>query len=221
MLLANWNNGHVMRAMPPLPSPSLQEPCALPTIAGVDEVGRGPLAGPVVAAAVLLEPRDMPLGLMDRIADSKTLNMGQRTEIAAALQGCCVFALGWADVAEIETWNILGATHLAMARAIKALGTVPGRVLIDGNSAPALPCPCECIVGGDASVPAIAAASIVAKVARDRHMEVLAESCPGYGWERNRGYGTPEHLDALRRLGVNEHHRRSFKPVREALAASR
>lgn len=190
---------------------------AAPRVAGIDEVGRGPLAGPVVAAAAILDPARMPSGLMERLVDSKTLNAHRREEIAAALADCCLLGLGWASVAEIERLNILGATHLAMARAVDALGIVPERALVDGNRAPALPCPAECIVRGDASVPAIAAASIAAKVARDRHMDTLAESTPGYGWERNRGYGTAEHLDALRRLGVSAHHRRAFKPVRDAL----
>lgn len=207
--------------MPSKQPPSARPASDAPRIAGIDEVGRGPLAGPVTAAAVILVPARMPPGLLDRLADSKTLSPKTRAEIAAALQDCCPCGLGWADLADIETFNILGATHLAMARAVEALSIVPDRVLVDGNSAPALPCPAECIVGGDACVPVIAAASIVAKVARDRHMEVLAEACPGYGWERNRGYGTAEHLEALGRLGVSAHHRRTFKPVREALDLNR
>jgi len=186
-------------------------------VCGVDEVGRGPLAGPVTAAAVVLRVDALPRDLLGRLGDSKTLSPELRTELAAAIRETCAVGLGEASVAEIDTWNILNASHLAMGRAVAALGLAPDLALVDGNRPPALDCPAECVVGGDATVLSIAAASIVAKVARDTQLEALAEACPGYGWERNRGYGTAEHLAALHRLGVSDHHRRSFKPVRERL----
>jgi ribonuclease HII len=188
-------------------------------VVGIDEVGRGPLAGPVVAAAVILRPQAMPRGLHERLADSKTLRPDIRAEIAAALHETCTVALGEASVAEIDTWNILNASHLAMARAVEELEIAADFALVDGNRLPALPCAGDCVVGGDGKVLSIAAASIVAKVARDRMMCALAESHPGYGWERNMGYGTAEHRAALARLGATDHHRRSFRPVREALAS--
>lgn len=187
-------------------------------IAGVDEVGRGPLAGPVMAAAVVIDPARLPSSVLGRLADSKALKPEVREELAAMIRECCSVGLGEATVAEIDTWNILHASHLAMARAVQALGTTPDQALVDGNQVPALPCPAECVIGGDATVPAIAAASIVAKVARDARMEALARDHPGYGWERNRGYATPEHRTALLRLGPCAHHRRSFAPVRELLS---
>ncbi|HBG98628.1 MAG: ribonuclease HII [Rhodobacteraceae bacterium] len=179
-------------------------------IAGVDEAGRGPLAGPVLAAAVILPDGWAPPGL----DDSKKLSAAERRRLDAALRGRAIWALGAASVAEIDRINIREATHLAMRRAVAALGVVPDRVLIDGNALPgALPCPAEAIVGGDASVPQIAAASILAKVARDRIMARLDTRWPGFGWAANAGYGTRAHRDALARLGVTPHHRRSFRPI--------
>ena len=175
-------------------------------IAGVDEVGRGPLAGPVVVAAVILR---RPLA---GLADSKQLSEPRRCQLDALIRAEACFALAAASVAEIERFNILGATMLAMRRAVLRLGVRPGLVLVDGNRPPMLDLPVRCVVGGDATVPEISAASIVAKVARDRLMRRLAQRYPGYGWERNAGYGTPEHLAALRRLGVNRHHRLGFAP---------
>jgi ribonuclease HII len=175
-------------------------------VAGVDEVGRGPLAGPVVVAAVILR---RPLA---GLADSKQLSEARRRELDAAIRANAQVALAAASVAEIERFNILGATMLAMRRAVLRLGVRPSLVLVDGNRPPRLDLPVRCVVGGDATVPEISAASIVAKVARDALMVRLARRHPGYGWERNAGYGTPEHLAALHRLGVNCHHRKSFAP---------
>jgi ribonuclease HII len=174
--------------------------------AGVDEVGRGPLAGPVVAAAVIL------LRPVAGLADSKTLAAARRRELAAIIRDGCAVGVGAASVTEIERHNVLGASMLAMRRAVLRLRVQPGLVLVDGNRAPPLESPCRCVVGGDATVPEISAASIVAKVVRDALMVRLAQRHPGYGWERNAGYPTPEHLAALSRLGLCRHHRRGFAP---------
>lgn len=186
-------------------------------VAGVDEVGRGPLAGPVVAAAVILRA-PVPAGL----ADSKALCAARREELAALLRAsAAVVALGAASVAEIDRLNILHATLLAMRRAVLRLAVRPGLVLVDGNALPpGLPCPARAVVGGDRTEPAIAAASILAKVARDRCMRRLGLRHAGYGWDSNAGYGTPAHLAGLARLGTTRHHRFSFRPVREAAAAA-
>lgn len=188
-------------------------------VVGIDEVGRGPWAGPVLACAVALDPGALPDGLLARLADSKALSHAVRVELARALQTHATVAFGRAEVAEIDTWNILQASHMAMARAVAALPRVPDHALVDGNRAPALPCSCDTVVGGDAAVVSIAAASIAAKVARDLEMEQLARAHPGYGWERNRGYGTAEHKRGLAELGATPQHRRSFKPVQAVLAA--
>jgi ribonuclease HII len=183
-------------------------------VAGVDEVGRGPLAGPVVAAAVILDLTCVPGGL----DDSKRLSARSRAALVEALAGSARVGLGAASVDEIERVNILQATWLAMHRAIAALPVAPDHLLIDGRHLPrGLPCRAEAVVGGDARSVSIAAASIVAKVWRDRLMVDLAQQYPGYGWERNAGYGTSEHLAALRTLGVTPHHRRSFRPVHNML----
>ena len=186
-------------------------------VIGVDEAGRGPLAGPVVAGAVLLcKPR--PAGL----DDSKKLTRGERAVLEHRIKRRCRWAVGVVEVDEIERLNIFGATMLAMTLAVAALcdqlGEHPHEVLIDGNLTPAGRCgdwrwPARPIVGGDASEPCISAASIIAKEHRDRLMRGLAAEHPGYGWERNAGYGTPEHLAALRRHGPTVHHRRTFAPV--------
>ena len=183
----------------------MARPLSGPTV-GVDEVGRGPLAGPVVVAAVILKRPIVGL------ADSKALSAAQRDELAAIIRRDGRVALAAASVAEIERLNILGATLLAMRRAVLRLGVRPGLVLVDGNRPPAIEAPVRCVVGGDATVPEISAASIVAKVARDALMCRLALRYPGYGWERNAGYPTREHLAALARLGINCHHRRGFAP---------
>ena len=179
------------------------------TIAGIDEVGRGPLAGPVVAAAVVL------CRAVEGIADSKQMSARQRQLVASELVTSCYFGIGAASVQEIDRINILQATFLAMARALARLPVRPSRVLVDGDRAPPLSIPAECVIRGDAAVPAIGAASILAKVLRDRLMGRLAERYPGYGFATNVGYGTAEHLSGLERLGPTIHHRRSFAPVRE------
>jgi ribonuclease HII len=179
-------------------------------IAGVDEVGRGPLAGPVLAAAVvLLQP-------LAGLADSKTLTARQREMLAEALlrPRQALVGIGAASVGEIDRLNILEATMLAMQRAVEHLPLTPDLALIDGNRAPALPCPARAVVGGDRTVLAIGAASIVAKVTRDRLMARLDRRHPGYGWSKNAGYPTAEHRAALRALGICRHHRLSFAPVR-------
>jgi ribonuclease HII len=187
-------------------------------VVGVDEVGRGPLAGPVVACALALDPARVPADLLARLRDSKTLSRESREAIAAGLRATAVHALGRAEVAEIDRLNILHAAMLAMTRAVAALPQVPAHALIDGNRVPdGLPCPGEAVVDGDARVLSIAGASILAKVARDREMADLDARHPGYGWAANAGYATRQHRDALLTLGVTAHHRRSFKPVREAL----
>ncbi len=178
-------------------------------VAGVDEVGRGPLAGPVVAAAVILPPTQ-PIGL----ADSKTLSPARRHRLDLVIRASSDVSIALASVAEIDRLNILEATMLAMQRAVEGLPEPPGAALVDGNRLPDLACPARAIVKGDASQPAIAAASIVAKQARDAMMRALAAAYPGYGWERNAGYGTREHKAALSRLGPSPEHRRSFAPVR-------
>lgn len=182
-------------------------------IAGVDEAGRGPWAGPVVAAAVVLGHK-RPHGL----DDSKKLSARRRQMLFDALQASdALIGVGQASVAEIDAINILQATHLAMARAVDALGIRPDLVLVDGNRLPRWPWPSRAIVGGDGSEPAIAAASIIAKVTRDAVMAELARQHPAYGWDRNQGYGTAAHAAALAAQGVTAHHRRSFAPVRAAL----
>jgi len=182
-------------------------------VAGVDEVGRGPWAGPVVAAAVILEQGSIPPG----IDDSKALTRRRREALFEVLRGSAIIGIGQATVEEIERLNILGAALLAMNRAVEALGVVPGHALIDGNRLPQLPCPASALVGGDRRSLSIAAASVIAKVTRDRIMAQLAADHPGYGWERNAGYGTAEHRAALDRLGVTVHHRRGFKPIARRL----
>jgi ribonuclease HII len=183
-------------------------------VAGVDEAGRGPLAGPVVAAAVVLDPARLPEGL----DDSKRLGPRRCAALAPAIRAAAVWALGIASVAEIDRLNILAASHLAMQRALAALPVAPGLVLIDGNRLPpGLPCPAEAVVGGDRRCLSIAAASILAKVARDAIMAELDRLWPGYGWARNAGYPSAAHLAALIRLGPTPHHRRSFAPVRALL----
>lgn len=179
-------------------------------IAGVDEAGRGPLAGPVVAAAVILDPARPIAGL----ADSKTLSPARRERLAEAIRAeSLAWALGRADVAEIDRLNILQASLLAMRRAVAALPVAPDQALVDGNRCPRLDCPCAAIVKGDATVPAISAASILAKVARDAELRQLHERYPHYDFARHKGYPTAAHLAALRRHGPCPEHRRSFAPV--------
>ncbi len=193
-------------------------------VVGIDEAGRGPWAGPVVAAAVWLSPEALPAGLLDRIDDSKRLTRQAREALCRALQAtgpaAARIGIGEAGVIEIDRLNILQASLLAMSRAVADLQGTPDAALIDGNTAPRLPCPAETVVKGDGRCLSIAAASIIAKVTRDRHMSGLAARHPGYGWERNQGYGTAEHRAALTRLGITPEHRRSFRPVRELLNIS-
>lgn len=186
----------------------------MPWVAGIDEAGRGPLAGPVLAAAVILDPARPIAGLND----SKKLSAKRRDELDLAIRAQSLhWALGRAEAAEIDRLNILQASLLAMRRAVAALGVVPSLALVDGNQDPQLPCTVRTIVGGDGLEPAIAAASILAKVARDRELLALDAVYPGYGFARHKGYPTSIHLQALAELGPTPEHRRSFGPVRRLL----
>ena len=183
-------------------------------LAGVDEVGRGPLVGAVVTAAVILDPARPIAGLND----SKKLTARRREALADEIrEKALAWSLGRAEPHEIDDINILHATLLAMQRAVAGLAVTPSEVLIDGNRCPALPMPAQAVVKGDATVPAISAASIIAKVARDREMAELHARHPGYGFDKHKGYPTAAHLEALRRLGPLPEHRRSFAPVRALL----
>lgn len=182
--------------------------------AGVDEVGRGPLAGPVVAAAVILDP-ERPI---EGLADSKKLSERRREALDARIRECALaWALGRCEPEEIDRMNILQASLEAMRRAVTALSPQPGHALIDGNRCPDLACTAEAIVKGDQTVAAISAASIIAKVARDREMVALDAQYPAYGFAGHKGYPTAAHLEALREHGPCPHHRRSFAPVRRLL----
>ena len=196
-------------------------------VCGIDEVGRGPWAGPVFAVAVVLDVARVPTRLQRKLKDSKLLDRETREDIDARLRdlfGAAVWAgFGEASVGEIDEINILQASFLAMRRAYDRLGdalpVAPEAALVDGNIYPkSLPCPGRAVIGGDGISLSIAAASILAKVARDRLMAELCEAHPGYGWRTNAGYGTPEHQAGLAKLGVTEHHRRSFAPVARLLA---
>ena len=190
------------------------EAAATAPVCGVDEAGRGPWAGPVVAAAVVLNPADIPEGLND----SKKLTAKRREALFDEINARAKVGTGITEVAEIDEINILNATYLAMRRAIDALPQPPAHALIDGNRLPPdLPCTAETIVKGDGRSLSIAAASIIAKVTRDRIMVALAQQFPGYGWEKNAGYGVPAHQEGLKRLGVTPHHRVSFKPIHKML----
>jgi ribonuclease HII len=221
---ASGSSGHGSRAAAASPgagaglagtdAPTALRAAARRAIAGVDEAGRGPLAGPVYAAAVVLDSQRPIAGL----ADSKALSPARRERLAAQIRdGARAWAVAAASVEEIDRLNILQASLLAMRRAVRALALAPCEVWVDGNRAPSLEVPVRTIVRGDATVPEISAASILAKTARDAGMQRLAVECPGYGFDRHMGYGTPEHLAALRRLGACVHHRRSFAPVRDVL----
>ena len=183
-------------------------------VCGVDEVGRGPWAGPVMACAVVIDIDRIPRDIVQAIDDSKRLSAPRRAELSLALRACTDFSLAVASVEEIDALNILQATGLAMRRAVDGLKTRPIHALVDGNRRMGLPCPETPIVKGDGRCLSIAAASIIAKVARDTLMAELAESHPGYGWERNAGYGVPAHIAGLERLGPCQHHRMSFAPIR-------
>lgn len=180
-------------------------------VAGVDEVGRGPLAGPVVAAAVILDPQAIP----DRLADSKLLSAPRREVLFdTILQQALAVGIGSASAIEIDRLNIRQATLLAMGRSVAALSLAPSLVLVDGNDPPALLCPCEAIIGGDALVCSIAAASIIAKVTRDRMMARLGQRYPAYGFAGHAGYGTAKHRAAIKEHGPCPAHRYSFAPVK-------
>jgi ribonuclease HII len=178
-------------------------------VAGCDEAGRGPLAGPVVAAAVVLDPKRIPKG----IDDSKRLTPERREELFEEICATSSFAVAFASPARIDRDNILRASLWALARAVHALPEMPSHVFVDGRDRLDIACDCEAVIGGDGLVVSIAAASIIAKVTRDRLMCALAQDCPGYGFESHKGYGVPEHLEALHRLGPTVHHRRLFAPV--------
>jgi ribonuclease HII len=178
-------------------------------VAGCDEAGRGPLAGPVVAAAVVLDPDRIPKG----IDDSKRLTAEKREELFEKICATSAYAVAVASPARIDRDNILRASLWALARAVRALPEMPQHVFVDGRNRLALPCDCDAVIGGDGMVVSIAAASIIAKVTRDRLMSALAQECPGYGFEQHKGYAVPEHLEALDRLGPTAHHRSFFAPV--------
>lgn len=200
---------------PPLLKPTRERQlarCGHGLVAGLDEVGRGPLAGPVVAAAVVLDLKRIPKGL----ADSKVLDPERREELFGEILAVARVGIASVSAREIDAINIRQASLLAMCRALAALPCRPEAALVDGNDAPDLPCHVQTIVKGDASVPSIAAASIVAKVVRDRLMRRLAESFPAYGFATNVGYATATHLAALSAHGPCPYHRRSFAPVRLA-----
>lgn len=201
--------------MAPMTLPDLSFEHAAPAspVCGVDEAGRGPWAGPVAAAAVILGPAP-PEGLND----SKKLSAARRDALCDAIRETCAVGVGMATVAEIDAMNILQATFLAMRRAVSTLPTTPAHALIDGNREPTgLPCPATTVIKGDGRSLSIAAASIVAKVTRDRLMRRLAAEFPQYGWDRNMGYGVKAHAEALSLHGVTPHHRRSFRPIHNIL----
>lgn len=187
----------------------------LQLVAGVDEAGRGPLAGPVIAAAVILNPNKS----IDGLTDSKQLSEDRREVLCVEIkQHALAWAVGRADVEEIDSLNILQATLLAMQRAVSGLTVKPNHVLVDGNQCPKFTCPANAVVKGDLLVPAISAASIIAKVSRDHEMIGLDRQYPGYGFVDHKGYGTKKHLLALQQLGVSPIHRRSFGPVKKLLS---
>ena len=187
-------------------------------VAGIDEAGRGPWAGPVVAAAVVLNQSKMPDELRFGIKDSKVISSAKRERLFSLLRLYAEIGVGRAEVTEIDETNILSATFMAMERALQSLSISVDIALVDGNQTPNLPCKVETLVKGDSLSLSIAAASIVAKVHRDREMAMLAKTFPGYGWEKNAGYGTKEHREALARIGVTPHHRKTFSPVAKIIS---
>lgn len=197
-------------------TPTLEIEDSLPgLVAGIDEAGRGPWAGPVVAAAVILDRANLPAGLRD----SKTLTEKRREAIAAEIYARAIVGVGVASVEEIDEINILQATFRAMARAEAALSTAPDVCIVDGSQKPKLKARTEMIVKGDAKSLSIAAASIIAKTARDKMMRELAVEHPFYAWEKNKGYGAPAHREGLEVHGVTPHHRKSFAPIHNMLCA--
>ncbi len=192
----------------------LFETATVEIICGIDEAGRGPLAGPVCAAAVILDPKRPIVGLND----SKQLTERKREALAPLIRDNAIaWGVGWASVEEIDTVNIRQANFLAMQRAFKALGMKPTHALVDGNDPPPISCKVTCIIGGDALESYISAASILAKTARDAHMVELCAQYPGYGFSQHKGYGSAAHMEALKRLGPSPVHRRTFAPVRALL----
>ena len=187
------------------------------TVCGIDEAGRGSWAGPVTAAAVILNPALLSCELLNQLDDSKKIKGPQRKAIFDEIQPKIIYGIGQASVKEIDDINILRATFLAMRRALKALGVIPDYALVDGDKLPGLYCASKAIVKGDSKSYTIAAASIIAKVTRDSNMVDLSQQFPGYGWERNAGYGTKEHQAALASLGVTSAHRKSYAPIRKIL----
>ena len=186
-------------------------------ICGVDEAGRGPLVGPVVAAAVILDMDNIPEG----INDSKKLSLKKREKLFTEINLTAKVAVGIASIEEIDSINILWASMLAMQRAVCSLGVTPDMALIDGNRTPKeLPCDAIAVIKGDSKSLSIAAASIIAKVTRDNLICELAKEFPAYGWERNSGYGTKEHKDAMTKHGITKYHRKSFAPVKQFLQSS-
>jgi ribonuclease HII len=200
-----------------MPDFTLERACPGP-VAGIDEAGRGPWAGPVVAAAVILPEDRATASLLECLDDSKKLRKTVRERLRPEIEAVASFAIGIATPAEIDELNILQATLLAMRRACTGLSIHPASALVDGNRPPQLSCAVQTVVKGDSRSFSIAAASILAKTARDDIMTDLARKYPGYGWERNAGYGTKEHQNALSRLGVTPVHRRSFAPIRDLLS---
>ena len=187
-------------------------------VCGIDEAGRGPLAGPVVAAAVILDRKKIPRRLRAELDDSKKLNAEEREEFALMIRQCAIkIGVGAASVREIERINILQATFVAMRRALLRLGLMPDIALIDGNQPPPLPCAVKTVIGGDGLSLSIAAASVIAKTTRDRLMHALALRYAGYGWMTNVGYGTEEHRAAILSLGPTRHHRMTFAPLQLSL----
>ena len=199
-----------------MPNFALERRCQ-GVVCGIDEAGRGPLAGPVVAAAVIFDQQAIPRRLRRELDDSKKLTREEREEFFPLIKGCARIGVGAASVAEIDRINILQATFLAMRRAVVRLGTVPDIALVDGNQPPALSCAIRTVIGGDGLSLSIAAASVIAKVTRDKLMRALASRYGGYGWETNVGYGTEEHRAAILALGPTKHHRMSFAPLQLSL----
>ena len=205
--------------MPDFALERASEERGLAPVAGLDEAGRGPWAGPVTAAAVVLDRQRLPGTLAEGLDDSKKLSEAARENLFAHILATAEVGVGVADVGRIDRDNILAATLWAMAQAVQDLPRRPCLALVDGNRPPALACDCQTVVGGDETCASIAAASIIAKVTRDRIMLAIDRQYPDYGFASHKGYGSPYHLTALARLGPCEHHRRSFSPVRNALEA--
>tara|TARA_R110002050_G_scaffold847_6_gene6026 strand:+ start:14875 stop:15558 length:684 start_codon:yes stop_codon:yes gene_type:complete len=191
-------------------------------VAGIDEVGIGSWVGPVMAAAVILKP-EVPKDILQNLQDSKKLSATKRNFIYHQLLKCphVIYGIGQASVDEIEALNIRQATFLAMSRAVDALGVKPDAAIVDGNARPILPCPIQMVVKGDQRSFSIAAASIIAKVTRDQFIKDLAEKFPEYGWDKNAGYGTQKHRDALNNQGVTDFHRKGYAPIARLLCSER